>query len=112
MIIIKFIYSEKATKFCEVSTLLFLSYVVSVKSKVEISQNFVAISEYMNFNHISAGGNNYAHQITTGFQTFLPTALEHVSAPNIYCVGYDIDSLHVHVIQVYYVMTAIHTVEI
>ena len=46
--IIKFIYSEKATKFCEVSTLL-LSYVVPVKSKVEISQNFVAFSEYMNF---------------------------------------------------------------
>ena len=46
---IKFIYSEKATKFCEISTLL-LSYVVPVKSKVEISQNFVAFSEYMNFN--------------------------------------------------------------
>ena len=45
---VKFIYSEKATKFCEISTLL-LSYVVPVKSKVEISQNFVAISEYMNF---------------------------------------------------------------
>ena len=89
-----------------------MSYIEPVKSKVEILQNFVAISEYMNFNHISAGGNNYAHQITTGFQTFLPTALEHVSAPNIYCVGYDIDSLHVHVIQVYYVMTAIHSVEI
>ena len=46
--ILKFIYSEKATKFCEISTLL-LSYVVPVKSKVEISQNFVAFSEYMNF---------------------------------------------------------------
>ena len=46
---IKFIYSEKATKFYEISTLL-LSYVVPVKSKVEISQNFVAFSEYMNFN--------------------------------------------------------------
>ena len=41
-------YSEKATKFCEISTLL-LSNVVPVKSKVEISQNFVAFSEYMNF---------------------------------------------------------------
>ena len=30
---LKFIYSEKATKFCEISTLL-LSYVVPVKSKV------------------------------------------------------------------------------
>ena len=41
----KFIYSEKATKFCEIST-----YVVPVKSKVEILQNFVTFPEYMNFN--------------------------------------------------------------
>ena len=34
----KFIYSEKATKFCEIFTLL-LSYVVPVKSKVKISKN-------------------------------------------------------------------------
>ena len=46
---IKFIYSEKATKFFEIST-VDLSYVVPVKSTVEISQNFVAFSEYMNFN--------------------------------------------------------------
>ena len=46
--LLKFIYSEKATKFCENSTLL-LSYVVPVKSKVETSQNFVAFSEYMNY---------------------------------------------------------------
>ena len=45
---LKFIYFEKATKFCEISTLL-LSYVVPVKSKVDISQNFVASSEYINF---------------------------------------------------------------
>ena len=45
---LKFIHSEKATKFFKFSTLL-LSYVVLVKSKVEISQNFVAFSEYMNF---------------------------------------------------------------
>ena len=45
---IKFIYPEKATKSCEISTLL-LSYVVQVKSKVEISQNFLPFSEYMNF---------------------------------------------------------------
>ena len=45
---VKIIYSEKATKFCEMFTLL-LSYVVPVKSKVKISQNFVAFSEYMNF---------------------------------------------------------------
>ena len=45
---IKFMYSERATNFCEISTLL-LSYVVPVKSKVDILQNFVAFSEYMNF---------------------------------------------------------------
>ena len=44
---LKFIYSQKATKFCEIFTLL-LSNVV--KSKVKISQNFVVFSEYMNFN--------------------------------------------------------------
>ena len=42
--------SEKAKKFCEISTLLF-SYVVSFKSKVEISQNFVTFPEYMNFTY-------------------------------------------------------------
>ena len=42
---LKLIYSEKATKFCEISTLLF--YVLQVKSKVEILQNFVPFSEYM-----------------------------------------------------------------
>ena len=45
---VKFIYSEKASKFCEIFTLL-LSYVVPVKSKVKILKNFVAFSEYMNF---------------------------------------------------------------
>ena len=45
---VKFIYSEKATKFCEISTLL-LSVCTVDKSKVEISQNFVAFSEYTNF---------------------------------------------------------------
>ena len=45
---VKFIYLEKATKFCKIFTLL-LTYVVPVKSKVEIAQNFVAFSEYMNF---------------------------------------------------------------
>ena len=46
---LKFMYSEKATKFCEIST-VDLSYVVPVKSTVEISQNFVAFSENVNFN--------------------------------------------------------------
>ena len=45
---LKFVYSEKATKFCKIFTLR-LSYVVPVKSKVKISQNFVAFSEYINF---------------------------------------------------------------
>ena len=34
-------------EFCEIFTLL-LTYIVPVKSKVEISQHFVAFSEYMN----------------------------------------------------------------
>ena len=44
-------YSERATKFCEISSLL-LFYVVPAKSKVKVSQNLVAFSEYMNFNKI------------------------------------------------------------
>ena len=40
------LYSEKATKFCKIPT-VDLSYVVPVKSTVEISQNFVAFSEYI-----------------------------------------------------------------
>ena len=43
-----FIYSEKATKFCEIFPLL-LTSVNTVKSKGKILQNFVAFSEYMNF---------------------------------------------------------------
>ena len=45
---VKFIYSEKATHFCEISTVN-LSYVVMVKSTVDILQKCVAFSEYMNF---------------------------------------------------------------
>ena len=48
--ILKFKYFEKATKFCEISTLL-LSPCTVDKSKVEISQNFVAFSEYTNFTY-------------------------------------------------------------
>ena len=51
-VLFKFIYSEKAKAFCEIFSLL-LSYVAPVKSKVKISQNFVAFSEYMNFNYLS-----------------------------------------------------------
>ena len=46
---VKLIYSEKATKFCEIFTLLLIVCTV-VKSKVKISRHFVAFSEYMNFN--------------------------------------------------------------
>ena len=47
--LLKFIYSEKATNLCKIST-VDLSYVITVKFTLEISQNFVAFSEYMNFN--------------------------------------------------------------
>ena len=43
---VKFIYSEKATKYCEIST-IDLFYVVPVKFTVELLQNFVAFSEYV-----------------------------------------------------------------
>ena len=47
--LLKFNYSEKATKLSEIFTLL-LTVCAVVKSKVKISQNFVAFSEFMNFN--------------------------------------------------------------
>ena len=47
-IFLKLIYSEKATEFCEISTLLLTGTTLD-KSKVEISQNFMAFSEHMNF---------------------------------------------------------------
>ena len=46
--VVKFIYSEKATKFCEIST-VDLTVTTQDKSTVEIWQKFVAFSEYMNF---------------------------------------------------------------
>ena len=42
-------YLTIKVKVYEIFTLL-LSYVVPVKSKAKISSNFVAFSEYMNFN--------------------------------------------------------------
>ena len=44
-IFLKFIYSEKATKFCEIST-VDLTGTIQDKSTVEILQHFVAFSEY------------------------------------------------------------------
>ena len=49
MLFLKLIYSEKATKFFKISTLL-LTVCTVVKSKAEILQHFVTFSEYMNFN--------------------------------------------------------------
>ena len=46
---LKFIYSEKATKFYEIFPLLLTTF-HTVKSKGKILQNLVAFSEYMNFN--------------------------------------------------------------
>ena len=48
LMLLKFIYSEKATKFCEIVPLL-LTVGTVVKSKGTIPQNFVAFSEYINF---------------------------------------------------------------
>ena len=51
--VIKFIYAEKTTKFCEIFPLL-LIVCTAVKNKGKISQNFVAFSEHMNFSHVTA----------------------------------------------------------
>ena len=50
---VKFIYSEKAPKFCEIFPLL-LTVCTVVKSKGKISQDFVAFSECMNFKYCMA----------------------------------------------------------
>ena len=52
----------------EISTLL-LSYVVTVKRKMEISQNFVAFSEYMNFTENI--GSNYEKLLRAVFYVFM-----------------------------------------
>ena len=48
LFLLKFIYSEKATKFFKIFPLL-LTVCTVVKSKGKISQNVAAFSEYMNF---------------------------------------------------------------
>ena len=50
--LLKFIFSEKATNFCEISTVN-LSYIVTVKSTAEILKKSVAFSEYMNFYYLA-----------------------------------------------------------
>ena len=58
-LLLKFVYSEKATKFCEISILL-LSTVHTEKSKVEILHNFEAFSERMKFiNSLKFKGSKY-----------------------------------------------------
>ena len=47
--ILKFIYSEKVTNFAKSSPYFWLALHRKDKSKVKISQNFVAYSEYTNF---------------------------------------------------------------
>ena len=55
---IKFIHSEKATKFCEINT-VDLFYVGTVKSTVEILQTFVTFSEFMNFEWMKSSSNSF-----------------------------------------------------
>ena len=52
---VKFIYSEKAKKICVIS-IVDLPY---VKSMLEISKNFVAFSEFMNFNKLENFGKKW-----------------------------------------------------
>ena len=47
----KFIYYEKTPNFCKISN-IDLSYVVTVKSTMEILQNILAFSENMNFIYV------------------------------------------------------------
>ena len=70
----KVIYSEKATKFCEISTLL-LNVCTAVKSKVEISKNFVAFSEYMNFTAVHRRVHGTQRTKIAGRFTNLPLGL-------------------------------------
>ena len=65
---LKFIYSEKAIKFCEIFHLL-LNTIHRVKSKRKILQNFVTFSEYMNFTSVSFY--NFAKQIKFRFFAIL-----------------------------------------
>ena len=58
-LILEFLYSEKDTNFCEIST-VDLSYIVTVKCTVQILQNFVAFSEYLNFTHGQVNDRNWA----------------------------------------------------
>ena len=68
-LLVKFIYSEKVTKFWKIFTLQ-LTVCTVVKSKVKISQNFVAFSEYMNFNTWT-GLSNFEGRISSYYVSYL-----------------------------------------
>ena len=82
--LIKFVYSEKAAKFCEISNLL-LSTVHTDKSKLEILQNFAAFSEYMNFTSVRLDWGNLQNLNKAAVNSFLlPT--HHTIAAQFMCV--------------------------
>ena len=65
--LIKFVYSEKATKFCEIST-VDLTVTTYNKSLVEILQKFVAFSEYtMNFKFTLSITLHFGDRLKDGF---------------------------------------------
>ena len=81
--VIKFIYSEKATKFCEIFPLL-LTTVHTVKSKGKIFQNFVAFSEYMNFTgfcYQSHNGRNHNKNFVAFWRIKRPKFLSEITWP-------------------------------
>ena len=51
--LLKFVYSEKVTEFCEIFPLL-LTAVRTVKSKGKILQNYVTFSKYMNLKYFQS----------------------------------------------------------
>ena len=84
----KFIYSDKATKFCEISTLLMI-VLLTVKIEVEILQNFVAFSEYMNLYELGLVNPFCFHRTKVQqkekgdvFSLFLSRCATHSSATN------------------------------
>ena len=71
--LLKFIYSERVTKFCEIFPLL-LTVCTVVRSKRKISQNFVAFSEYMHFKNLLIFSTLvcYCHKYTFTMDIFHP----------------------------------------
>ena len=69
-VLLKFIYSEKDTKFCEVFPLL-LTGTALYKIKGNIFQNFVTFSEYMNFTCNYCNSNTiFAHVIEDSWKAY------------------------------------------